>query len=229
MSKDRCEGYIPTWSEHPTEHSGKPTFHTRVRHRSGPEGSIDVVYPVAMGLPDEYNRTGHWWWAQVDPGNAEDAEHWSHFLGHQVLVDVEMRTFNERHVHDWKGYDEIRAAGYWKIFFNREAVWGDYCRDDILDTLDRIRQITKQLLHMSGPIDWRKPPYADQIVGRKLWYERTPAVVKYWFGDQGCIVLEPEGVDEFPAPAWARPDEGWDDRDNVKVHLTDDKIWWWRD
>lgn len=180
------------------------------------------------GLADEYNREDYWRWADV----SGDGSHWAHFRGHHVQIDLELHTANRREVNDWKGRDEIRAEGTWTLALARQQVWEGYLHANPLDQMLDIRRIAQQLLDHSA-IDWRDPaPVAEQLLGRRVYYERVPAVVSgVSVLSQGCVMLKPVGVDEFPPSAHAI-DDGQDDpyeRDEIKTELLDPNIWWWRE
>lgn len=193
-----------------------------------PRDGQPVLAREAIGLADQLNREEQWQWADVS-GNGS---HWSHFDGHHVQVDIELHTNNRREVNAWKGRDEIRAEGTWTLALARQQVWeGSLCRDP-LDQLLEIRRIAQQLIEHSA-IEWRDPaPVAEQLLGRRVYYQRVPAVVSsVTVLSQGCVMLKPVGVPEFP-PHVSCVDKGegdhWD-RDEVKVELLSHDIWWWRD
>jgi hypothetical protein len=193
-----------------------------------PRGDVYVLGRETIGAPDEDNRDAHWRWADV----SGDGSHWSHFRGHQVQIDIEFHTANRREVNAWKGRDEIRAEGTWTLALGRQQCWEGPLRQDPLDQLIEIRRIAQQLLHHDA-IDWRlEVTAADQLAGRRVYYDRTPAVVSsVSVLDQGCVMLRPIGVADFPASASAI-DHGEDDpyqRDEIKVELLCPRVWWWRD
>lgn len=204
---------------------------------SGPPHLVEVAPPrdgqpvlarETIGLPDEWNRKGHWRWADV----SGDGTHWSHFRGHHIQIDIEFHTANRREVNDWKGRDEIRAEGTWSLALARQQCWEGFLHQDPLDQLIDIRRIALQLMDHSA-IDWRSAtPAAEQLLGRRVYYDRTPAVVSSASVlDQGCVMLKPVGIKAFPPAVWAVDDDDADDwdREEVKVELLDPHIWWWRD
>ena len=184
---------------------------------------------VAFGLPDELNREGHWWWADV----SGDGSHWSHFNGHRVQVDVAFSTENRREVNEWKGRDEIRASGEWTLALNRQQCWEGFIGPDPLAQLRGIPRVIEKLLDHAA-INWfDEKPAADQLLGRRVYYERTPAVVSsVSVFDQGCVMLKPVGVEFFPPSVSSLdedefPDDPYDRRE-IKTDLLDRNIWWWR-
>lgn len=217
---DRNENYVPDG----LFTSGRP----HLAEIAPPRNGELVQAPVTIGLADELNREDHWSWVDVS-GNGT---HWSHFEGHHVQIDIELHTNNRREVNDWKGRDEIRAEGMWTLALARQQVWEGFLRRDPLGQLLEIRRIAQRLIEHDA-IDWRDPaPAAEQLMGRRVYYQRIPAVVSgtYVLG-QGCVMLRPVGVDEFP-PHISCVDKGeedhWD-RDQVKVELLSHDVWWWRD
>lgn len=195
---------------------------------SPPRDGIPVPrVPVTVGLEDEQNRRALSQWADVS-GNGT---HWSRFDGHHVQIDIELHTANRREVNAWKGRDEIRPEGTWTLSLARQQVWEGFLRRDPLDQLLEIRRIAQRLIDHDA-IDWRDPkPAADQLIGRRVYYQRTPAIVSsVSVLKQGCVMLCPVGVGEFPQSVHALDrDENYDDeRDEAKVELLSHDIWWWR-
>lgn len=185
---------------------------------------------IAHGQADELNRDhGTWWWVDV----SGDGTHWSQFRGHRIQIDVTFSTSNEREVNEWKGRDEIRPSGQWHLALNRQPICDGYIRgDDPLATLRRIEDTARRLMDHDA-INWFDPkPVAEQLAGRRVYYERTPAVVSYVSTlNQGCVGLKPAGVDLFPPSVHALDDDDAGDpyeRDEVKVELLSPHVWWWR-
>lgn len=216
MYRDRNDNYVPTdlylsGPPHLTEVNGEPV-------------------QVALGKADELNRDQRdWWWADV----SGDGTHWSRFNGHRVQVDVELHTENRREVNDWKGRDEIRAEGTWTISLARQQCWDGCVGTDFLSAFSRIPQLINQLLEHAA-IDWTSTVSAEsQLVGRRIYYDRTPAYISSASVlHQGCVMIRPVGMNLFPLDVcdMDRPEEAdASERDELKVSLLGDKIWWWRD
>lgn len=186
------------------------------------------------GLADQWNREQRWPWARIDQyghpeGVTEDGtlieatEHWSRFDGHWVQVDVTLNTWNEREVNDWKGRDEIRKTGSWTLWLNRHQVWQGHFRDPF-DALHEIPRVARKLIDHS----MFNPEHGfAHLVGRPVFYERTPAIVTMWL-DDGRVVLKPDGIDRFPPPVWQEEDDPYE-RETVNDTILAERIWWWRD
>jgi hypothetical protein len=185
---------------------------------------------VELAGADELNggEAGSRFWADM----SGDATHWSQFGGHLMQVDVELHTYNERDVNHWKGRDEIRAGGEWTLLLNRQPIADGYFGEDVGAAL---RQVDRWIIELAShpALDHRiATPYKEQLVGRKVWYERTPAVVSMLTGD-GCVMLRVVGAEHFPPAVWEveqAAESGIEPEldDEVKVELTSEKIWWWR-
>lgn len=212
--RDRTDHYVPRYLSLPAP--WKVEIGARPEHRT--------LHPATWGKPDELNDDhGSWDWADVSPDF--DGSHWSHLLNgwHRIQVDIGLTTYNTREVHDWKGYDEVRPGGHWKLFFNRIQVCDGYVGSDVLETLLTIRQRIKQL--QSLPIDWSDPE--AWLLNRLVYYREVPAVVYRTVLSQGCVILR----GNFP------PSPGYNERTDgalgaaeteAKVEVYSPKIWWWR-
>lgn len=199
---------------------------------------------LAMANPDEYNRDqGHWWWADMSREPFADGQpHWSAFRGHRTQVDITLTTANRREVNEWKGRDEIRGGGEWTILLNRQPVYGDHFGTDVFYALRQIEEKLRTLTGDMAPgLDHQDPrPYADQLLGRRIYYDRTPATIVGVVPSQGCVVVKPVGVVAFPRSVHdldSEPDStGHDEQDlydehehrEIKTHLDSPLIWWWR-
>ncbi|MGA4875839.1 hypothetical protein [Streptomyces lydicamycinicus] len=218
--RDRTDNYVPDGLY--------LTGRTRLVEIAPPRDGQPVLARETIGHADELNREDTWRWADVS-GNGT---HWSHFRGHHVQIDIELHTENRREANAWKGRDEIRAEGTWTLALARQQVWEGPIRGNPLDQLLEIRRITEQLLGHEA-IDWNDAtPATKQLRGRRVYYQRVPAVVTSTSVlDQGCVMLKPVAVAEFPPHVSCvdrEEDDHWD-RDEVKVELLSSDIWWWRD
>lgn len=220
--RDRNQGYVPT---------DLSTMRRSVEVNRGSwngEGRYENprMAEVTMGLADELNRyPSRWWWARMDQG---EVEHWSHFEGHFVQVDVELGTYNERSTNSWKGRDEVRKAGEWRLKLNRIQVFsGDFA--DPLEALLTIRRTLQKLLDHPAFTEWTQAE-VDALEGRKVYYRGIPAVIeRQLIYAEGRIVLVPEGDAEWPPSPWAiEEDLTWDTEREVVTTLLDPGIHWWR-
>lgn len=197
--------------------------------------------PIAMADADEFNRqTPMWWWARVDQREKATAitddgllettsEHWSHFTGHRVQVDVELHTWNSRDVNDWKGRDEIRPEGEWRLYFDRTQVFSGRAADPVA-ALRRIADLIPKLLEFHHIKEWT-PEGLEEIVGRQIYYQNTPAVITWQsIAHEGRIGIEAAEGHQFPPPPYVLEEEGMmhDDDKSVVTTIFDPAIWWWR-
>lgn len=194
-----------------------------------PRDGQPVLARTALGAADEHNRDPSWWWADT----SGDGTHWAHFQAHHVQIDIELHTENWRDVSHWKGRDEIRPGGTWTLALARQQCWEGRLGHEPLNQLLDIRRVTQQMLEHPA-IDWRsETPAAEQLLGRRVYYDRTPAVISSASVlSQGCVMLKPKGVEQFPPQVGAldddedAPDDG--ERGEIKTELLDPHIWWWR-
>lgn len=187
---------------------------------------------ITHGQADELNRDDHgsWSWADV----SGDGTHWSHFRGHRIQVDLTFSTWNEREVNDWKGRDEIRPCGEWHLALNRQPIWEGNLGTDPLAALARVEHIARQLMDHPALHWFDTKPITEQLAGRRVYFDRTPAVVSYVSTlHQGYVGLKPVGVDVFPPSLYdvdrGEPDLDPYERNEIKVDLLDAKVHWWRD
>lgn len=148
------------------------------------------------------------------------------FDGHRILIDVVIRSENYLKSSYYSG-DEIRKGGSGVIIADGVQVYEFFFRDPQWALLKAHQIISKLSEHSSG---WFIKSEREKLVGRKIYYERTPAVITRLIEDQGCMIIAPDGVPEFPAPIWALEGDtsGDDDRKAIKVEVDSPSIWWFR-
>lgn len=84
----------------------------------------------------------------------------------------------------------------------------------------RIRQKLYQLMDLPVAL-WK----GETPEGRKVYWRQTPAIITRWLPDQGCVILEADGVDYFPPSPW---DEAQEAEKTIKDDILTPSIWWWR-
>ena len=145
------------------------------------------------------------------------------FDGHRILIDVVIRSYNYLKESEMSG-DEIRKGGECCIFADGVQVYSFFHRDPQYALLKAHGLIPTLAEHPSGIMVARD---RDRLVGRKVFYERTPAVITSLILDQGCVIMKPDGCTELPPPVWAEDGDD-DDRDHVKDDILSPRIWWHR-
>lgn len=148
------------------------------------------------------------------------------FNGHRILIDVELRSNNYLKESALSG-DEIRKGGSGAIFADGIQVYEFFFRDTQWALLKAHSLIGKLSEHSSN---WLVKRERDQLVGRRIFYDRTPAIITSLIEDQGCIIVKPDGVPEFLPPVYAADDGEWsgEDRKSIKDDVLSHNIWWWR-
>lgn len=140
------------------------------------------------------------------------------FDGHRVLWGFSYEPETYLKESEISG-DEWRQGGTIRYFRNKVQVFEVFCRTPE-NAIPRLQTTLWKLQE----IDWD-----SLVVGRKLYWRDTPAVIEYVIMEQGCIVVKPDGVEKFPDHIW--DDEEWmklEDPKSVKIELIDPHIWWFR-
>lgn len=166
------------------------------------------------------------------------------FSGHRYLYSVIVDEVNYLKESHYSG-DEIRKACACKLFVNGFPFYEISARD-------AITALRRAAAFLEGFGEGPEGYYLDAVasgkpgslIGRRIYYRDTPAVIHRVIPDQGCIVVRPEGGDRFPlsasdiesrkegdddgADATRLDDFDDDDYVSVKVEVTSKSIWWWR-
>lgn len=149
---------------------------------------------------------------------------------HRVMVDVEFRTWNRRDYHDWKGFDDLRAAGEWRLMLNRGCVATGGASHPLM-ALDQIRARAEWYLGIDSPINFAAGETFDTLIGRKVFYREHAGTITSTIPDQGCVTITAFDPRGFPPPVWAADDdmEAYNEyEDTAKVEVWSPHIWWWR-
>jgi len=155
------------------------------------------------------------------------------FSGHAVLVDVIFESYNYLKESDWSG-DEIRKGGCAVISFDRHPVYGFFYRD-ILDAMRRAAFFIPLLQEHATSYELRTNPQA--IIGRRVYYRNTPAIVTDLDLEQGEICIQSDPPERmFPLMAHEVEEIATGDRkpEDIERHsaawldLLDEAIWWHR-
>lgn len=206
--------------------TSEDTSKTVLIKTGGPEGPIDISTRVAYGLPNELNRDPNgWFWAEI----VKDGEtQWSHFRGNDICVDVSLKSWNERRVDGWKGFDEVRGLCSATISFNRIPVWEE-TGNDACQVLRRVEQVVPELKKCSALIDYINGDQST-LIGRKIYWRDQPAVITSFIGDQGCVMIKAD-PGPWVLPAWRAEEylSHEDFEEEVKADILSPHIWWWRD
>ena len=147
------------------------------------------------------------------------------FSGHRCLIDIEIRSRNYLKTSGLSG-DEIRKSVRGVILSDGEAVYEVGGRD--------VEYVLLQVHHILGVLkehssDFLNKAARESMVGRQVYYDRTPAVIERVIADQGCVILKTDNGSPFPGPIWADDDDDPEFEASIKTDVLDPKIWWFRD
>lgn len=80
------------------------------------------------------------------------------------------------------------------------------------------------------PLELESIDYDKKAVGRKVWFRSQPAIITRFIKGRACVMLEPDGIDNFSVPPEFEGDDmfSYEDED-VKEDIFSKSIWWFRD
>ncbi len=141
------------------------------------------------------------------------------FDGHRTLWGFEYFPTTYLKSSELSG-DEYRKGGEIRYFRDRKQCFTEFCREPHIAAL----KIGQTLLKLQD-LDW-----SQVAVGKKVWFERTPAIIEMVLEDQGCVVLKTEDGSNFPAAVWHKQEDGsFGEREvTVKVEILSEHIYWYR-
>ena len=80
------------------------------------------------------------------------------------------------------------------------------------------------------PLELNEIDFDKKCIGMKVWWRSEPAIIESYIDGQGCVILEPDGIDEFTVPAEFKEEESMYYEDGfVKTSIFDEHIWWFRE
>jgi hypothetical protein len=180
-------------------------------------GALEVLYGEHPHSTSD-NRL----YARDDHGTIYD------FDGHRILIDVVIRSYNYLKESDLSG-DEVRKGGNCQILADREPIYGFFFRDPQYALLRAHGLITQLSEHSMSLLTSES---RQKEIGRKVYYDRTPARIERLYLDQGCVWLVPEPGHKFAAPVWEDNPKDWESEygGGLKADiLLDGHIWWHRE
>lgn len=80
------------------------------------------------------------------------------------------------------------------------------------------------------PLELNTINFDEHAIGRKVWWRSEPGVITRYVNFQACVIIEPDGIDEFTVPAeFVKEDPDYYCDGDVKTSILDKHIWWFRD
>jgi len=152
------------------------------------------------------------------------------FSGEHNLIDV---TFNVQNYYkdSYLSGDEIRSIGTATIYSDHIPVYEvtyrklDWALIQVSHTIATLQE------HSSN---WLNKTERDKLVGRKIYYGRTSAIITSLIVEQGCIMIKTPNSEPFPPAIFdvdsSEDGSNWDEEDrvNLKTSVLDSSIWWFR-
>lgn len=196
-----------------SEHSPKPFARTMVG-----SSIVDLVHGE-----HPHSRSDNSIYARWQDGRIEG------FNGHRLLTTILFQDNNYLKTSGLSG-NQVRKGGLCTITINgfscakfgyRDIDWALF---EAYSTLQKIKDFTIQLWDE----DERK-----KLVGRKVYYDSHPAVIRYLFEEDMDVILDADPP-PFPFRAYQQEDlkngedADSDDRNTVKDTIFSSHIWWWR-
>lgn len=163
----------------------------------------------------------------VPTGEPPTAENAIAFDGHRLCWRVEVKESNYLKESELSG-DQVRKACGCRIYLNDRLVYAFTHRTADSALLEAHRLLIVLSEHPLSP--W----LSEEIVGRRVYYGRVPAVVRLWFPDQGCVVIEAAEHHKFAPIVAFDPEPGEsieepDAQDSIKVEVLNWNINWFRE
>ncbi|MBN6186332.1 hypothetical protein JQN58_04945 [Aneurinibacillus sp. BA2021] len=157
-------------------------------------------------------------------GETPTHENLIQFAGHSVNWGIQL----EQHNRIKCKWDEAEALESMRAVITRNgekfySVPGrtfDYCYTAAMQIIYRAQE------HVI-PFHFRD--FEKDLIGRKIYYDRVPAIIKSYIKGQGCVMIEPEEGYTFPRPIYLDRGEEHEDSTSVKADMfADGYIWWFR-
>lgn len=129
----------------------------------------------------------------------------------------------EPHIYVKTKWDETECRKTGGVTITRNGEDFYYCRGGIneanwiMDLLDE------------HPLGLNRYGFAEEMIGRKVWWRSEPAIITNWIGHgQACVILKPDGIEKFTTPAEFTKEGNYYIEETVKADIFDKHIWWFR-
>lgn len=160
------------------------------------------------------------------------------FSGHRYLYSVIVDSYNYVKESEYSG-DEIRKGCICRLFVNGNAFYEMDGRDPVHSLLGAASKLQgfgegPEGLYYLDAIATGQP---NSLIGRRVYWRDSPAVITSVIPEQGCLILEADGIDRFPPDAYELeaiqkgedPDDWGEEKRSVKTLADSKDIHWWRD
>lgn len=123
------------------------------------------------------------------------------------------------HKHKWDEHEIRRSSG---ITITRNG--------DVFDNAYSIDEAKVKINEYRGhPLNLDCMDYDKSCIGRKVWWRSEPAIITHYCKGQACVILAPDGIDTFTVPPeFAKEEPYYYSDGDVKTHILDKHIWWFR-
>ena len=79
------------------------------------------------------------------------------------------------------------------------------------------------------PLGLQEIDFDKKCIGRKVWWRSQPAIITAYIKNQGSVILEPDGINEFAIPAEFEGDDMFEEETEfIKTSILDEHIYWFR-
>ena len=133
----------------------------------------------------------------------------------------EIHHFSHKH-----GETEARTGARTIITRNESpfyVVYGD-AQFSIPKALHLISKINEH------PLEFNSIDFDKKMVGRKIWYNGQPAIIKSFVSGQCCVIIAPDNAEKFKnPPEFVKEDGEYYYEDTMKIDcLESGRVWWFR-
>lgn len=121
-------------------------------------------------------------------------------------------------------WDECRASSAISCVITRNGE--DFCK--VHGGLAKAQWLIDEI--NEHPLGFNEIDFDKKMIGRKVWWRSEPGVITQWISGQGCVIIEPDGIERFRTPAEFVGDDFMDNEGpDIKTSIFDKHIWWFRE
>lgn len=168
------------------------------------------------------------------PADSTDgsAGEWVDWRGERITVAFGFENWNERNVHEWKGFNEVRSRGSWWVSIDGvRSMDGHHV--DPLYALDAVRDAVKWLTSPDCPIIWGSDGGGwDGLIGRPVYWKDQPATIDSVIPYQGAVIVKALHPQGFTPSIYDLDDPenaiGYEDPHQIKDDIRSPSFNWYR-
>jgi hypothetical protein len=144
-------------------------------------------------------------------------------------IPVEWGFYLDAHNRYFSKYEDEEVTYHYRVTITRnKKSFYDFIGNDVTYCIGKAMHLIAIL--PEHPLQLQQIDFDKKMIGRKVYWRDSPAIIDRYVDGQACVILKPDGMNKFPVPAWEKAEKDGDEpAEEIKTEIFDKNIWWFRD